>query len=83
MNTPNRDLLVLTKTNAHDPVAQETEIEMLNEILVHVESIDAFSIANEIIHFPKHRIFSTPEQVKRQITKRALTKPFVFINNKN
>ncbi|RXK83578.1 hypothetical protein [Filimonas effusa] len=83
MNTPNRDLLVLTKSNTHDPGAQETEIEMLNELLVHVESIDAFSIANEIIHFPKHKIFSTPDQVKRQIVKRSLAKPFVFICNKN
>jgi hypothetical protein len=81
MKSPNRDLLVLARTNGTG--TQDQEIEQLNELLCHVESMEAFCVANEVINLNRHRISSKPEQVKQQIGKRETSKPFVFINNKN
>lgn len=83
MSIPNRDLLVLTKSNTDDPEAQEQEIELLNELLRHVESMEAFCVANEIINLNNYKVITKPSQVMRLIWKRETLKPFVFTNNKN
>lgn len=81
MSTPNRDLLVLARSSAENPNAQE--IELLNELLCHVESMEVFCNANEIIDLNKYKVITKPDKIMRLIWKRETIKPFVFINNKN
>lgn len=81
MSTPNRDLLVLARSNAENPDAQE--IELLHELLCHVESMAVFCTANEIINLNRHKIITKPDKIMRLIWKKETVKPFVFINNKN
>jgi hypothetical protein len=83
MSTPNRDLLVLTKSKTIDPDAQEQEIELLNEVLLHVENMKEFCVANEIINLNNYKVVTAPQQIMRLIWKKETSKPFVFINNKN
>ena len=82
MNTPNRDLLVLTGKTIMSQQQLDQEVQMLNNLLYQVENFNAFCIANEVIDINKYKIISKPH-IMMQIIREKSLKPFVFINNKN
>lgn len=82
MRKQHRDLLVLIKDESHIPHSIDTEVEMLHEILFHVETIENLSVANEIIDLNRFKIIAKPLHVARLLRLREL-KPFQFVNNKN
>lgn len=82
MNPQNRDLLVLTKKVSMNAKQLKQEVELLNELLYHVEDLFSFCTANEIIDVNRYKIIQKPYQIQRAIRERG-TKPFVFISNKN
>ncbi len=82
MNLPNRDLLVLTKRSAMKPGELEHEVELLVDLLFHVENITAFCIANELIDLNRYKIIRKPHLIQ-QILREKKIKPFVFISNLN
>lgn len=75
-------MLVLTKKVSVDEKELQLEVEKLHNLLFHVESVDNFCIANEIIDLNSYRIIGDPIRIKRIITKNKL-KSFQFVNNKN
>ena len=81
MKTTNRDLLVLTKTAITNKKEMDSEVEKLHLLLFHIESIDNFCIANEIIDVDAYKIITNQTKIQKLI-KRKL-KPFQFVNNKN
>lgn len=82
MNTSNRDLLVLTKSSLFsDKAGMESEVEKLHKLLFHVESLDNFCIANEIIDIDSYKIIDKANAIKKLINNGL--KPFQFVNNKN
>jgi len=82
MNTPNRDLLVLTGKTKMNRQQLEQQVELLNDLLYHVENLNAFCIANEVIDVNKYKIIQKPHIILQIIREKSL-KPFVFISNKN
>ena len=82
MNQRNRDLLVLTKKDSMKPEELEHEVELLVDLLYHVEQIDAFCIANELIDVTRYKIIRKPHLIKQAVKEKNL-KPFVFISNNN
>lgn len=82
MNLPNRDLLVLTKRSAMNPGELEHEVELLVDLLFHVENMDAFCIANELIDLNRYKIIRKPHLIQ-QVLRDKKMKPFVFISNMN
>ena len=82
MNTPNRDLLVLTGKTKMSRQQLEHQVELLNDLLYHVENLNAFCIANEVIDVNKYKIIQKPHIILQIIREKSL-KPFVFISNKN
>jgi hypothetical protein len=82
MKSSNRDLLVLSKKVANNKRELEIEVEKLNEILFHVESLPSFCVANEIIDLNVYKVVTNPLKIERIIRQKKL-KPFQFINNKN
>ena len=82
MNPPNRDLLVLTKKVTMNAKQLKQEVEQLNELLYHVEDLNSFCTANEIIDVNRYKIIQKPYLIRQAIRERG-TKPFVFISNKN
>ena len=82
MNTPNRDLLVLTGKMKMSRQQLEHQVELLNDLLYHVENLNAFCIANEVIDVNKYKIIQKPHIILQIIREKSL-KPFVFISNKN
>ena len=65
MNLPNRDLLVLTKRSAMKPGELEHEVELLVDLLFHVENITAFCIANELIDLNRYKIIRKPHLIQQ------------------
>lgn len=80
MKMPNRDLLVLLKSEFMSPQAIEQEVECLNDMLRSTESDDQFCIAHELVD--RNRITSKPKKILRAIRFTEL-KQFRFLINKN
>lgn len=82
MKSSKRDLLVLSKNVSADQREMQLQVEKLHDLLFHVESLDNFCIANEIIDLNKYKIIQNPAKIQRIIIQNKI-KPFQFINNKN
>jgi hypothetical protein len=82
MKTPNRDLLVLVKDEYASEQSMEQELEQLNDLLYHYETMDIFCVAHEVFDLRKYRVIHKPELL-RQIIRRKEWKPFQFVCNKN
>lgn len=81
MKTSTRDLLLLSRKEGCNEHEVEHEIQLLNNILFHAESMNNFCVANEVIDVNRYKVINKPRKIE-QIIKRKL-KPFVFVNNKN
>jgi hypothetical protein len=82
MSPQNRDLLVLTKKESMKPGELEHEVELLVDLLYHVENMNAFCSANEVIDLNRYKVIQKRRIIQRVVRERRL-KPFVFISNKN
>jgi len=82
MTPRNRDLLVLTKKETMKPGELEHEVELLVDILYHVEQMDVFCVANELIDLNRYKIIQKPHLIRQAVREKKL-KPFVFISNNN
>jgi hypothetical protein len=82
MKAPNRDLLVLTGKITMNPQELEHHVELLNDLLYRVESLNSFCTANEVIDVNRYKIIHKPHIIQQIIRAKTL-KPFVFISNNN
>jgi hypothetical protein len=80
MKMPNRDLLVLLKSEFMSQQAIEHEVECLNDMLRCTESDDQFCIAHELVD--RNHITSNPKKILRAIRFTEL-KQFRFLITKN
>ena len=80
MKMPNRDLLVLLKSEFMSQQAIEHEVECLNDMLRRSESDEQFCIAHELVD--RNRITSKPKKILKAIRYTEL-KQFRFLINKN
>ena len=78
MKMPNRDLLVLLKSEFMSQQAIEQEVECLNDMLRRTESDDQFCIAHELVD--RNRITSRPKKILKAIRFTEL-KQFRFLIN--
>lgn len=77
-----RDLLVLLNNDLKSQQAIDHEVGWLHDVLFHVESIQNFCIAHELIKVNRHQIINNREKIKKVILKKV-EKPFEFLSNKN
>lgn len=82
MKTPCRDLLVLTGRITMNQQEFDHQVELLNDLLYHVESLNAFCTANEVIDVNKHKVIQK-KRIIQKIVKSSSLKPFIFISSKN
>ncbi|HLK30022.1 MAG TPA: hypothetical protein VKT28_15685 [Puia sp.] len=82
MKTPDRDLLVLVKDEFMSEKFMEQELEQLNEMLFHFETMEKFCAVHEIFDLNKYKIISKPYSMQQIIRQKEL-KPFQFVCNKN
>jgi hemerythrin len=82
MKTCNRDLLVLVKDEHMNEKSMERELEQLNNLLFHFETIETFCTAHEIFDINRHKTLHRLNHIQRIVRQKEL-KPFFFICNKN
>ncbi len=82
MKTPDRDLLVLMKDEFATAQFMEHELEQLNNLLFHYETMDNFCVAHEVFDMNKYRTVRKHKIIKR-IARQQELKPFQFLCNKN
>ncbi|MBS1935849.1 MAG: hypothetical protein JST96_17755 [Bacteroidetes bacterium] len=82
MKTPNRDLLVLVKDEHMNETFMEQELEQLNDLLFHFETMDIFCVCHEVFDMNKGRIIAKPDMIQK-IARQPELKAFQFICNKN
>ncbi|PWT75351.1 MAG: hypothetical protein C5B59_09175 [Bacteroidetes bacterium] len=82
MKAPDRDLLVLMKDEFATQQFMEQELEQLNNLLFHYETMDNFCTAHEIFDVNKFRIVRKQKQIQK-IARQQELKPFQFLCNKN
>ncbi len=80
MKIPNRDLLVLLKSEFMSKQAIEQEVECLNDMLRCTESDEQFCIAHELVN--RNKITSNYKKILNAIRFTELKK-FRFLINKN
>lgn len=80
MKMPNRDLLVLLKSEFMSQQAIEQEVECLNDMLRLTESDEQFCIAHELVD--RNRITSNTKKILKAIRFTEL-KQFRFLISKN
>ena len=82
MKPSNRNLLVLTGKFKMSQREFEHQIELLNDLLHHVENLNAFCTATEIVDLNKNKIIQRFKNIQ-QVIRIGVLKPFVFISYKN
>ncbi|HTQ63628.1 MAG TPA: hypothetical protein VMI12_02470 [Puia sp.] len=82
MKTPNRDLLVLLKDEYATERFMEQEVEQINNLLFHFETLETFCIAHEVFDINKSRIIRKRSLIQQLARKQEL-KSFQFFCNKN
>ena len=65
MKTPDRDLLVLMKDEFATEQFMEQELEQLNSLLFHYETMDNFCIAHEVFDINKYKTIRKPKIIQR------------------
>jgi hypothetical protein len=82
MKSPNRDLLVLVKDEYASERFMEQELEQLNDLLFHYETIDNFCVAHEVFDMNRYKIVRNQKSL-RQIARLQEMRSFQFLCNKN
>ena len=82
MKTPNRDLLVLVKEEYHNESMMQRELQKLNRLLYHFETLDTIALAHEIFDVNNGRVIERVSSVRKVLEHKVL-KPFQFACNKN
>ncbi len=82
MKTPNRDLLVLVKDEYHNESMMQRELQELNRLLYHFETLDTIALAHEVFDLNKGKVIERCSGVKKILSNKIL-KPFQFACNKN
>jgi hypothetical protein len=82
MKASNRDLLVLLKTDVLGPVRLRSEIAFLEDLLKEVETLQNVALAYELVDVHRRRLEKRSHIVKEAL-KGKISKPFLFLNNRN
>jgi hypothetical protein len=82
MRASNRNLLVLTGKFKMNQREFEHQLELLNDLLHHVENLDAFCVATELLDINRNKVVQDFRKMHAAVN-RAELKPFVFIHYKN
>jgi hypothetical protein len=81
--TSNRDLLVMFKQKAMSQQDIDRQVMQLNDLLFTTERLDNFVRAHEVIDLNKYKLVKNPIEIKKILREKKLSKPFLFLFNKN
>jgi hypothetical protein len=82
MDTPRRELVVLSRPSLTSKEDYEREVRLLHQLLQKAERWEYFCAVHEIIDINRYKIIRKPWQIQ-QILQEKPIRPFVFLINKN
>lgn len=82
METPRRELVVLSRPSLSRKEDYEQEVRMLHQLLQQAERWESFCAVHVIIDINRYKIIRKPWQIQ-QILQEKPMRPFVFLVNKN
>lgn len=77
-----RDLLVLLNNGHRSQQAIDHEVEWLHDVLFHIEELDNFCKAHEVLDLNRHKVISNINKVRKVVVRKTM-KVFEFVSNKN
>lgn len=77
-----RDLLVLLNNEHRSQQAIDQEVEWLHDVLFHVEALDNFCKAHELLDLNRYKVISQVAKVRKAVLRKDF-KAFEFVSNKN
>jgi len=77
-----RDLLVLLNNEHRSQQAIDHEVEWLHDVLFHIEELDNFCKAHEVLDLNRHKVISNISKVRKVVVRKTM-KDFEFVSNKN
>ncbi len=77
-----RDLLVLLNNEHRSQQAIDHEVEWLHDVLFHIEELDNFCKAHEVLDLNRHKVISNISKVRKVVVRKTM-KAFEFVSNKN
>lgn len=77
-----RDLLVLLNNGHRSQQAIDHEVEWLHDVLFHIEELDNFCKAHEVLDLNRHKVISNINKVRKVVVRKTM-KAFEFVSNKN
>jgi hypothetical protein len=77
-----RDLLVLLNNEHRSKEAIDHEVEWLHEVLYHVEELENFCKAHELIDLNRYKVYTQAGRIKKAVLRKDF-KAFEFVSNKN
>ncbi len=77
-----RDLLVLLNNEHRSQQAIDHEVEWLHDVLFHVEALENFCRAHELLDLNRYKVIGHIGKVKKAVLRKDF-KAFEFISNKN
>lgn len=82
MNTPKREIVLISRPTLSKEEEYVREVEILEALLQKAERWDLFCEVHECIDLNRYKIFRKPYQIQQILQEKPL-KPFVFLINKN
>ena len=82
MDTPRRELVVLSRPSLTSKEDYVREVRLLHQLLQKAERWEYFCSVHEIIDINRYKIIRKPWQIQ-QILQEKPIRPFVFLINKN
>jgi cell fate (sporulation/competence/biofilm development) regulator YmcA (YheA/YmcA/DUF963 family) len=61
----------------------DRQVMQLNDLLFTTERLDNFVRAHEVIDLNKYKLVKNPVDIKKILREKKLSKPFMFLFNKN
>ena len=77
-----RDLLVMLNNEHRSQQAIDHEVEWLHDVLFHIEELDNFCKAHEVLDLNRHRVINNITKLRKIVIRKTM-KAFEFVNNKN
>ena len=77
-----RDLLVMLNNEHRSQQAIDHEVEWLHDVLFHIEELDNFCKAHEVLDLNRHRVINNITKLRKIVVQKTM-KAFEFVSNKN
>lgn len=77
-----RDLLVMLNNEHRSQQAIDHEVKWLHAVLFHIEELDNFCKAHEVLDLNRYKVINNIIKVRKIVVRKTM-KAFEFVSNKN